>query len=147
MSMADRIAVMHEGRVQQIADPITLYSKPANVFVADFIGSGTLICGIASTTGFEALGSHLPAPAISHHGPAVLLLRPENVTVLDDPATGHLRGTVVETHFYGGTSTTSVAVQGLDAPVIASHAGPPRVRTGSPVGITWQASDAVVIPA
>ena len=43
MSMADRIAVMHDGRVQQIADPVTLYSRPANVFVADFVAAGALL--------------------------------------------------------------------------------------------------------
>lgn len=147
MSMADRIAVMHEGRVQQIADPITLYSHPTNVFVADFIGSGTLICGTASARGFDALGSHLPMPETTITGPAVLLLRPENVTLLVDPDTGFLRGTVLETHFFGGSSTTSVAVPGLDTPVIASQPGAPQVRPGTPVGITWDISQAVVIGA
>jgi ABC-type Fe3+/spermidine/putrescine transport system ATPase subunit len=147
MSMADRIAVMHVGRVQQIADPITLYSKPANVFVADFIGSGTLICGTVTTSGFEALGTRLPAPASSITGAAILLLRPENVTLRTDPATTPLRGTVVETHFYGGSSTTSITVPGLDAPVVASHAGAPTVHAGAEVGITWDASGAVLIPS
>ena len=146
MSMADRIAVMHEGRVQQIADPVTLYSQPANVFVADFIGSGTLICGNVTASGFDALGTRLPAPATSITGSAVLLIRPENVTLRTDPAGAPLRGTVVETHFYGGSSTTSVQVTGLDAPVIASHAGAPTVHAGAEVGITWEPAGAVVIP-
>lgn len=145
MSMADRIAVMHEGCVQQIADPVTLYSQPANAFVADFIGSGTLIHGHATASGFEALGRTLPAPATTTTGPAVLLIRPENVTLRTDPAVAPLRGTVVETHFYGGSSTTSIAVPGLDTPVIASHAGAPSVHTGAEVGITWEPSAAVVI--
>ena len=147
MSMADRIAVMHEGRVQQVADPITLYSKPANVFVADFIGTGTLICGHVTAGGFEALGTTLPAPTTDLTGAAVLLLRPENVHVLTDPGAGSLRGTVVETHFYGGSSTTSIAVPGLDAPVIASHAGAPQVHAGAQVGIGWDAPSAVLIPS
>jgi len=146
MSMADRIAVMHEGRVQQVADPITLYSKPANVFVADFIGSGTLICGTVTASGFDALGTRLPAPTTTTTGSAVLLLRPENVTLTTDPHHAPLRGTVVETHFYGGSSTTSIAVPGLDAPVIASHAGAPTVHAGAEVGITWDPTGAVVIP-
>ena len=39
MTMGDRIAVMDRGRLQQVADPLTLYHQPANLFVAGFVGS------------------------------------------------------------------------------------------------------------
>ena len=45
MSMADRIAVMHDGRVQQVDTPVDLYHQPANTFVADFIGSSNSFAG------------------------------------------------------------------------------------------------------
>ena len=145
MSMADRIAVMHDGRVQQVADPVTLYSQPANVFVADFIGNGTLIPGTVSGDQFNALGTTVPATnAQNLNGSAVLMLRPEGVRLMS-PDGALLAGTVVETHFYGGTSTTTIAVTGLEAPIIASHPGSPDHRSGDSVGITWRAESAVVL--
>lgn len=150
MSMADRIAVMHDGRVQQVADPVTLYSRPANVFVADFIGSGTLIVGRVSAGEFSGLGHRLPGvcpPGLE--GDAVLMLRPEAVRLSaagsGDPAM--LSGTVVETHFYGGSSVTSVGITGLDSPLIARQAGAPAFAVGDEVGVAWEPADAVVLAA
>ena len=146
MSMADRIAVMHDGRVQQVADPVTLYSRPANVFVADFIGSGTLLPGIMDPTGFTALGRTLPgSDPSSVMGPAVLVLRPESVRVSDDA--GVLAGTVVETHFYGGSSITAVRVDGVEGPVVSRDRGAPRHEVGQSVHLSWSAEDAVILEA
>jgi spermidine/putrescine transport system ATP-binding protein/putrescine transport system ATP-binding protein len=125
MSMADRIAVMHEGRVQQIADPVTLYSQPANVFVADFIGTGSLLHGIVDN--------------------AVLLLRPESVHISAEMAGAQLHGEVVETHFFGGSSTTSVRVAEMETLIVASHPGAPKFAVGERVGISWNADDAILL--
>lgn len=46
LTMSDRIAVLSQGRVQQLADPRTLYEQPANLFVASFIGENNRLCGI-----------------------------------------------------------------------------------------------------
>lgn len=151
MSMADRIAVMHDGQVQQIADPVTLYSQPANVFVADFIGTGSLIPGIATTNAatasITALGTTLPT--LNPHaitGDAVLMLRPEGVHLTTDSA-ALLTGTVIETHFYGGTSTTTVSVPGLETNIIASHPGSPQHHTGASIGLNWDADAAILLRA
>jgi ABC-type Fe3+/spermidine/putrescine transport system ATPase subunit len=146
MSMADRIAVMHDGRVQQIADPVTLYSRPANVFVADFIGSGTLLPGEVSGDTFSALERRLPCNNASGvHGPAVLMLRPESVRVTPDDSDACLRGSVIETHFYGGSSITAIRVDGVEQPVVARSAGAPRYSMGEEVGLLWDAAEAVVL--
>jgi len=150
MSMADRIAVMNHGRVEQIADPVTLYQQPATRFVADFIGSGTLITGTATPTGLQTepqinatTTQTLPATN-PHHltGRAALLVRPEAVQ-LTAPSEGLLAGTVLESHFYGGSSTTTVQIG--DLTVIASHSGAPKVAIGSEIGVRWEAKDAVLI--
>lgn len=50
LTMSDRIAVFHEGRIQQLSDPVTLYDRPENRFVAGFIGdNNTLACELAGT--------------------------------------------------------------------------------------------------
>jgi spermidine/putrescine ABC transporter ATP-binding subunit len=153
MSMADRIAVMHEGRVQQIADPVTLYTRPANVFVADFIGSGTLIPGTAvvasaGTTFTAAVAGNPTLPAINPNdvsGSATLMLRPEHVRVGASTENAALAGTVVETHFYGGSSITAVQIAGLGTPFITRQPGAPAHRVGEAVALHWNADDAILL--
>jgi multiple sugar transport system ATP-binding protein len=90
MTMADRIVVMNNGIIEQAGSPLELYDRPANIFVAGFIGSpamnllkGTIRSG--KKPGFElADGSVLPldeAPAASDGCAAVYGIRPEHVTV------------------------------------------------------------------
>jgi multiple sugar transport system ATP-binding protein len=95
MTMADKIVVMHDGRVEQIGSPLDLYDRPANQFVAGFIGSPSMnfIRGkvsINGTASFEGPnGVKLPldaAPANSNGRPAVYGIRPEHFTIADDGA-------------------------------------------------------------
>jgi len=145
MSMADRIAVMDRGVVQQVAEPVVMYRQPVNAFVADFIGTGTLIHGLAASAGLRALGRTLPA-----HGsapldrPALIVLRPEDVTLSDE--TGIIAGSVIETHFFGGSTTTAIEVPGLPSPLLANRPGAPIHRAGDRVEITWRAEDALLLP-
>src|SRR2546422_1958352 len=64
MTMADRIAVMNEGRIEQLGAPLDLYDRPANLFVAQFIGSPAMnvFDGILKNGSVEALGARWPAP-------------------------------------------------------------------------------------
>ncbi|MBB4008356.1 ABC transporter ATP-binding protein [Allorhizobium taibaishanense] len=106
MTMADRIVVLRDGRVEQIGSPLTLYDKPANIFVAGFIGSPSmnLIKGhirASATPFFETdEGYRLPltsAPSGSDGRPAYYGIRPEHfllggdvtasVTVLESTGT------------------------------------------------------------
>ncbi len=94
LTLADRIAIMRGGFIQQLADPLTVYNKPANLFVAGFIGSpamsmidGEIVDNAGSFTfgdnkvslkGYDANGS-------VSDGKAILGVRPEHVTVDDKP--------------------------------------------------------------
>jgi len=62
MTMADRIAVMNEGRIEQLGEPLELYDRPANLFVAQFIGSPAMNVfeGLYRNNAVEALGAHWP---------------------------------------------------------------------------------------
>ena len=64
MTMADRIAVMNEGRIEQLGAPLELYDRPANLFVAQFIGSPAMnvFDGTLKNEAVEALGASWPAP-------------------------------------------------------------------------------------
>jgi multiple sugar transport system ATP-binding protein len=63
MTMADRIAVMNEGRIEQLGAPLELYDQPANLFVAQFIGSPAMniVAGTYTGGAVEALGHRWPA--------------------------------------------------------------------------------------
>ena len=87
MTLGDRIAVMNQGVVQQIAPPLEIYRRPANRFVAAFVGSPAMnfFPGQIADGVFEAAcGRKLPLrePAGLPHGPAVLGVRPEDFRVV-----------------------------------------------------------------
>ena len=103
MTMGDRIVVMRDGSIQQIADPITLYDKPVNRFVAGFIGSppmNFIECRVTREGGkfharTETLDFQIPEERAGKLGPYVgkdvfLGIRPEHIL---DPLSSEHRGT------------------------------------------------------
>src|SRR5258705_10603280 len=83
MTMADRIAVMNEGRIEQIGAPLELYDRPANLFVAQFIGCPSLnvVDGVYRNDFIEALGARWPVSgARAAEGQRVKYgIRPEHI--------------------------------------------------------------------
>jgi len=86
MTMADKIVVMNAGKVEQIGAPLDLYDRPANQFVAGFIGSPSMnfIGGEITAAGFVAAGVTLPLPAGATGGNAVYGIRPEHFELTPD---------------------------------------------------------------
>jgi multiple sugar transport system ATP-binding protein len=92
MTMADRIVVMHQGRIQQVGRPLEVYHDPGNRFVAGFFGVPAMnfIEGTLETRtdggSFRAPGLQVPLPGRRvPPGPAVLGVRPEHVRLTDGP--------------------------------------------------------------
>jgi multiple sugar transport system ATP-binding protein len=82
MTMADKIVVMNGGNVEQAGPPLELYDRPANLFVAGFIGSPAmnLLPGRPANGGFEAEGGGvLPLPATANGKAGVYGIRPEHI--------------------------------------------------------------------
>ncbi|MEY7852257.1 ABC transporter ATP-binding protein [Natrarchaeobius sp. A-rgal3] len=99
MTMSDRIAVLNEGRLQQIAPPLVCYNEPANLFVAGFIGSpsmnfaeGTVADGRIETAHFDVSFDHGAVPETAVGDEITLGIRPEDVHLaesadtLEDPS-------------------------------------------------------------
>jgi multiple sugar transport system ATP-binding protein len=87
MTMADRIVVMNGGRVEQVGAPLDLYDRPANLFVAGFIGSPSMnfIAGELTPAGFKAGNITLPLPPNAPtSGKATYGVRPEHLMLADD---------------------------------------------------------------
>ncbi|MEU5231287.1 ABC transporter ATP-binding protein [Streptomyces anulatus] len=104
LSMADRVAVLNAGRLEQCAPPAELYERPATAFVAEFVGTMNRLPGRLTGTGsVEVAGSTLPvdgeAPAGS--GPVDVLIRPEGVRAEADPDG---TATVVSAPFLGSVT-------------------------------------------
>ncbi|MFJ2563718.1 ABC transporter ATP-binding protein [Streptomyces sp. NPDC087568] len=106
LSIADRVAVMRAGRLEQCAPPGELYNRPATAFVAEFVGTMSRIPGRLSDGGVEVLGQRLPvdgaAPAASE---VDVLVRPEAVQVR---ATEDGGARVAATAFLGATVRITV---------------------------------------
>ena len=115
LSMADRIAVMQDGNVDQIAEPGALYEKPANRFVADFIGKVNLFDGEVSGTQAGKLTVEtavLGKVHLTHDGEAqhqvCLAIRPEKIRIskTKPDVEGHIttRGRITDWAYYGDCS-------------------------------------------
>jgi multiple sugar transport system ATP-binding protein len=91
MTMADRIVVMHDGIVEQVGPPLELYDRPANVFVAGFLGSPAMNfiaaeASVSADASIADLGSGLSlrlGGTLPHGGSVVLGIRPEHLSVGD----------------------------------------------------------------
>jgi spermidine/putrescine transport system ATP-binding protein len=159
LTMSDRIAVMNEGRVEQIGAPREIYDQPSSVFVAGFIGSANLLpATVTDADGAVEVGGHrLAVPAGNGAGPragdrAVLMVRPERVRVLlDAPTNGHVgvRCTVSDLVFQG--PVVRVALAAADGSPLVAHVGAddqlPFLRPGDHVWAGWEPAAARLLPA
>jgi putative spermidine/putrescine transport system ATP-binding protein len=89
LSMADRVAVMHNGRLEQCASPAELYARPATAFVAEFVGTMNRIPGQigADPSVVEVLGLRLPVDGapVAPNSTVDVLVRPENLLLEAQP--------------------------------------------------------------
>jgi putative spermidine/putrescine transport system ATP-binding protein len=107
LAIADRVGVMRDGRLEQLAPPTEVYSRPATSFVAEFVGLSNRLPG--EVRGGEVLVRGITLPLVERDVPAgqvVALVRPEAVTLASDAAaeSGPLTGTVIAVTFLGATS-------------------------------------------
>jgi multiple sugar transport system ATP-binding protein len=105
MTMGDRVAVMRDGRLEQVDEPQRLYEQPENLFVAGFIGSPAmnLLRGSVLDDGFVRLGTQRLrlARRTTHRGDVVLGIRPEAVAPASEPGDDVLEMPVVLSEMLG----------------------------------------------
>ncbi|MGW6390385.1 ABC transporter ATP-binding protein [Streptomyces sp. NPDC055103] len=106
LSMADRVAVMNGGRLEQCASPTELYARPATDFVAEFIGTMNRMPGHADGDGsVDVLGVRLPVEGPAGSGRVTALVRPEALEI-EEGGTGR----IIATAFHGPTTRVRVAL-------------------------------------
>ena len=117
--LGDRIAVLRDGTLQQVASPVELYRAPANRFVADFIGESNLLAGTAvSATVVDCASLKFTLRKPEKPGARLhVLLRPEAIRIATplDPPENRVAATVIERVFLGNAYRYRVAVgEGLE---------------------------------
>ena len=149
LSLSDRMAIMHDGKVQQVGGPQELYERPANLFVADFLGKMNFFRGGLDGTAFTTeKGTRIDAQggvANARH----LGVRPERVYLTVQPGQGNTLAGVVESAVYLG-SLLEVRVKLDSGETIASQVpnGASRhdlpIATGTRVYASFQPADCVL---
>jgi putative spermidine/putrescine transport system ATP-binding protein len=149
LAIADRVGVMREGHLEQLAPPTEVYSRPATPFVAQFVGLSNRLPGEVRDGQVIVRGCTLPlVDSHTRDGQVVALVRPEAVTLAsyDAPGSGPLVGTVIAITFLGATSRITVDLG--DATVLAQlpTADATALSAGSRVELTIR-PDPVLVSA
>ena len=109
MTMSDRIVLINKGEVQQVAPPQEIYSKPKNMFVANFVGKVDFMKGKVENGNIllnNSNGQTLPNTS-SHAKDVIVAIRPENVMLAED---GELTGKVFSKFYLGDCNDLRVEV-------------------------------------
>ena len=156
LTMSDRIAVFHQGRIQQLATPSELYERPANAFVASFIGEnnrfdGTLVardgpsCRVRLADGTElsaTVGADLaPGAAV------VISLRPEHVFIGAHEGANVLPAHMLEVIYLGDHRKLRMRVGGSDEFVAKVPAAGVHWKGGDALTVSWPANACLALPS
>ena len=128
LAVADRVGVMNQGSLEQLAAPGELYANPVTPFVADFVGLNNKVPAEVSGGRARLLGASVPALDGSiAAGRGLALVRPESVTVTTDPAGTSTVSSVV---FLGPISRVYCTLR--DGVVLGAQMPSPRARSFTP---------------
>ena len=158
MDMADTVAVMNHGRIEQMGAPEALYDRPKTAFVARFLGQSNIFVGDvveenANTISISCNGQKISAPkerSEKHSGKVALGVRPEKATFHEDKPdldSNHNLvgpGEIIDIRFTGVSNQYLIDVPGFgDITVFAQNVGKsPVVQLGAQVWVSWKVEHA-----
>ena len=149
MTMADTIAVMNQGRVEQLGRPEELYERPATAFVAGFLGASNLLPGTIEGTGAIRLvdGTVVRAQVNGRAGPVAAGVRPEKITIGAGGGANELPGTVAETAYIGVATQVVVRTAAGTVHVFSQNidAGGRVPAPGTTVVLSWAPESTFVV--
>jgi spermidine/putrescine transport system ATP-binding protein len=159
LTMSDRIAVMSQGHVEQIGTPEDIYSRPATVFVAGFIGSANLLPATVESVDAVSVTARISAgPAVSSDAVGRAFTVGQTVTVMVRPERLHLSGTepsgseklrvrVTESIFQGKASKVIARTpDGTEIEAELEADDGIAVRPGDDLWLSWQAGSPYILP-
>jgi spermidine/putrescine ABC transporter ATP-binding subunit len=153
LTMADRITVMNEGQIEQIAPPEEIYRSPATEFVADFIGETNFLPGTLREDEGVVLDTEETEIAVNAEtipeGECVVFVRPERITVEpsgpDTNEVNALEGIVAQAMFYGSTIRYYVDVGETEIVAEMTNRGTQTLfERGDSVFLTWDPVDTML---
>lgn len=150
LSLSDRVAVMRNGRIEQIGAPTEIYHRPCSAFVAQFVGISNLVEGHAVSGGLDAYGEFWPIALPAGIGPGervTAVYRPEHIAIAREGE--GLAGRVASSAFLGAVVRLTVTLESgrtviADCP---SHRAEHFDTRGAPVTLTPDPQRAALIPA
>ncbi|REG81050.1 ABC transporter ATP-binding protein [Marinomonas pollencensis] len=156
LTMSDRVAVMSAGRIQQVADPITLYRDPKTAFVASFVGENNGISGRVAqlNNGIAELDCGVLGrlqgrvqDGVNVGDNATVFIRPEHFRLQADSNMLTIPSAIEEVNFEGSYLTLNANTQAQTSLSIqlGSHQYTQDLIKGAPVSLSYRAEDAVVI--
>jgi putative spermidine/putrescine transport system ATP-binding protein len=146
MTMADLVVVMGEGRIRQAAAPIEIYRRPADTFVADFIGSTNLLqAEVAADGSVRVPGGTIPGLKLPA-GRTMISIRPESVS-LAEPGQAGVAGRVTFVRDLGASIETYIEAGPTRIVAVATSRERHRFVAGDEVGVVLPAEACVVLPA
>ncbi|MER7478352.1 ABC transporter ATP-binding protein [Streptomyces sp. NPDC126510] len=141
-ALADRVVVMRDGRIAQSGTPLEVWQRPADAFVARFLGFENVVEATVGTEAADTPWGKVPVPENAPQGARTLLVRPAGVRLV--PADTGLRCTVTARTFKG--THVALHLQAPDAPRLeaacALRAAP---EVGDEVGVEFDAAEIVVL--
>ena len=144
MALSDLVVVMNEGRVEQVGPPAEVYARPANRFVADFIGKADFVTArAAGPNAIEVDGRTIDVPNGVPHRPGTdvtAVIRPEALTLAPDDESAPFRGTVRRATFLGTIGEVEVDVVGQGRWLV-------DVANPAEVGLPEVGADVAVLPS
>lgn len=158
LTMSDRIAVLNEGRIEQLGTPSELYESPANLFVADFIGESNCFSGRVAEVA-NGVCSIVTEDDHTLNGPAVegvpvgdqvcFVVRPERIRFADGPDDGPnvIKGVVKEVIYVGDTTKYLIETPRGETLVLKHYTRHNQIpyQRGQDVAVTWTTADVVTL--
>lgn len=156
LTMSDRIGIMHEGRLEQLAPPREIYEKPKSKFVADFIGESNIFYGVVSgqnqteaaislENGYVTAGL-TDEVSVNDNEIVYVSVRPENMKLSLSPVSGFaLEGIVKEHVFTGNLNKTIVLLANGSEIKVNTLLKEQLFPLESTVHLFWEKEDAVII--
>ncbi|WP_114287862.1 ABC transporter ATP-binding protein [Candidatus Halocynthiibacter alkanivorans] len=147
---SDRMAVLDGGVIQQVGSPQVLYDTPANLFVANFLGTANIIDGVVEKDGAAARFVTKTGDAIAVGDTTVnsgsIVLRPQNISIVAKDSANSISGTVMHREFLGSQIRYLVDAAGTEIVIDQSHvSGETWQDIGAEVSLNINSSAAVVL--
>jgi putative spermidine/putrescine transport system ATP-binding protein len=152
LTMSDRIAVMNKGRIEQLADPVTVYSRPASLFTLGFVGLSTQIRGTVTATQNGMVTVDTAAGQLTANGqfvigaPVIVGVRPEHVRTGGNDA-NRVVGQVRSTTFHGSRMRIDVDAKGATLSAELSNLNTVMPATGESITLSWPTAETFAFAA